>query len=83
MVDNGTGSAELERAAAGLEGASVLRLDENVGYGRAVNRAAREAQGEALVLLNDDSVVDPGYVGADRRSARSGRGRGDGGRGDA
>jgi GT2 family glycosyltransferase len=63
VVDNGTGSAELERAAAGLEGASVMRLDENLGYGRAVNRAARRAQGEALVLLNDDSVVDPGYVG--------------------
>ncbi|HEY1236932.1 MAG TPA: glycosyltransferase family 2 protein [Solirubrobacterales bacterium] len=63
VVDNGTGSAELDRVAAGLEGASVLRLDENLGYGRAVNRAARRAQGEALVLLNDDSVVDPGYVG--------------------
>jgi GT2 family glycosyltransferase len=62
VVDNGTGSAELERAAAGLEGASVLNLEENVGYGRAVNRAARRTEGEALVLLNDDSVVDPGYV---------------------
>jgi GT2 family glycosyltransferase len=62
VVDNGTGSADLERAAAALEGASVMRLNENLGYGRAVNRAARQAQGEALVLLNDDSVVDPGYV---------------------
>jgi GT2 family glycosyltransferase len=62
VVDNGTGSAELERATAELEGASVLRLGENLGYGRAVNRAAREAQGETLVLLNDDSIVDPGYV---------------------
>jgi GT2 family glycosyltransferase len=62
VVDNGTGSAELDRAAAGLEGASVLRLGENLGYGRAVNRAAQQAQSQALVLLNDDSVVDPGYV---------------------
>jgi GT2 family glycosyltransferase len=62
IVDNGTGSAELESAADGLEGASVLRLDENIGYGRAVNRAARRAQGESLVLLNDDSVVERGYV---------------------
>ena len=37
---------------------------ENLGYGRAVNRAARDAQGEVLVLLNDDSIVDPGYVDA-------------------
>jgi GT2 family glycosyltransferase len=62
LVDNGTGAPELERATEGLDGASVLRLDRNEGYGRAVNRAARKAQGEALVLLNDDSVVDPGYV---------------------
>jgi N-acetylglucosaminyl-diphospho-decaprenol L-rhamnosyltransferase len=62
VVDNGTGAAELEKAAERLKRASVLRLDRNHGYGRAINRAAREAQGEALVLLNDDSTVDPGYV---------------------
>ena len=62
VVDNGTGASELERATARLNDASVLRLDQNLGYGRAVNRAARDAQGEVLVLLNDDSVVDPGYV---------------------
>jgi N-acetylglucosaminyl-diphospho-decaprenol L-rhamnosyltransferase len=62
VADNGTGSAELERATAALDGARVLPLESNLGYARAVNRAARDAQGEALVLLNDDSVVDPGYV---------------------
>jgi GT2 family glycosyltransferase len=62
VVDNGTGSAELEEGAAALGSARVLRLDSNLGYARAVNRAAREARGEALVLLNDDSVVEPGYV---------------------
>lgn len=62
VADNGTGSAELEKAAAALDGARVLRLGSNLGYSRAVNRAARDAQGEALVLLNDDSVVEPGYV---------------------
>jgi GT2 family glycosyltransferase len=40
----------------------VIRLDRNAGYSRAVNLAAREATGEAIVLLNDDSVCDPGYV---------------------
>ena len=62
VVDNGTGAAQLEEAAAGLEGASVLRLEENAGYSRAVNMAARRAEGGALVLLNDDSTVDEGYV---------------------
>jgi GT2 family glycosyltransferase len=62
VADNGTGAAELDRAAAALDGAEVLRLESNLGYSRAVNRAARRAQGDALVLLNDDSAVDPGYV---------------------
>jgi GT2 family glycosyltransferase len=63
VVDNGTGSEELERAAASIDGGRVLRMEENLGYGKAVNRAAAQAQGEVLVLLNDDSTVDPGYVG--------------------
>ncbi len=62
VVDNGTGAPELDRAAGRLEGARVVRLETNLGYSRAVNRAAREAGGEALVLLNDDSLVDEGYV---------------------
>jgi N-acetylglucosaminyl-diphospho-decaprenol L-rhamnosyltransferase len=62
VVDNGTGSTQLDRAAAALDGARVLALGENQGYSRAVNRAAAQAQGETLVLLNDDSTVEPGYV---------------------
>ena len=64
VIDNGTGAMELERHTAKLDGASVLRFDENLGYGRAVNLAARYAHGDVLVLLNDDSVVEPGYVEA-------------------
>lgn len=62
VVDNGTGSAELAAATEGLDGGELLPLEENAGYSRAVNLAARRAQGDVLVLLNDDSVVDPGYV---------------------
>jgi GT2 family glycosyltransferase len=62
VADNGTGSDELRRAAASLQGAEVLSLESNLGYSRAVNLAAQRAQGEVLVLLNDDCVVAPGYV---------------------
>jgi N-acetylglucosaminyl-diphospho-decaprenol L-rhamnosyltransferase len=62
VIDNGTGSAELDRAAAEVECAHVLRLESNLGYSQAVNLAARRAEGDALVLLNDDSIVEPGYV---------------------
>jgi N-acetylglucosaminyl-diphospho-decaprenol L-rhamnosyltransferase len=62
VADNGTGSDQLRRAAAGHDGAQVLSLEENLGYGRAINRAAERAEGEILVLLNDDCLVSPGYV---------------------
>jgi GT2 family glycosyltransferase len=62
VVDNGTGSADLQRMTARFDGAELIRFPENLGYSRAVNQAARAAQGDVLVLLNDDSLVDPGYV---------------------
>ena len=62
VADNGTGAPELDEAVAALDEPRILRLESNLGYSRAVNLAAREARGEALVLLNDDCVVDPGYV---------------------
>jgi N-acetylglucosaminyl-diphospho-decaprenol L-rhamnosyltransferase len=62
VVDNGTASVELERSVSAIDGAELLRLPSNIGYSRAVNLAARSAQGDVLVLLNDDSVVDDGYV---------------------
>jgi GT2 family glycosyltransferase len=42
----------------------VIRLPENLGYSRAMNLGAREARGDALVLLNDDCWCEPGYVAA-------------------
>jgi N-acetylglucosaminyl-diphospho-decaprenol L-rhamnosyltransferase len=62
VVDNGSadpGIAGLGSPSAGVE---VIRMERNVGYTRAINVAASQARGEALVLLNDDCVCDPGYV---------------------
>jgi GT2 family glycosyltransferase len=47
---------------AGLEGVEVLRMETNSGFSRAVNAAVARAEGEALVLLNDDCVVDPDFL---------------------
>ena len=41
VVDNGTGDPELDRAAASLRGAELLRLDSNLGYSRATSAALR------------------------------------------
>jgi N-acetylglucosaminyl-diphospho-decaprenol L-rhamnosyltransferase len=62
VVDNGTGSGRLRESVSALDGGELISLPDNLGYSRAVNIAAREAQGDALVLLNDDCVVDEGYV---------------------
>ncbi|HEY7151407.1 MAG TPA: glycosyltransferase family 2 protein [Solirubrobacterales bacterium] len=64
VVDNGSADPELGRLAERFDGVRVIRLEHNAGYSRAVNIAAREAEGDALVLINDDCVCEPGYVGS-------------------
>jgi GT2 family glycosyltransferase len=44
------------------EFAEQLRLEENVGFGRAVNLAAARTEDDALVLVNDDCVCEPRFV---------------------
>jgi len=61
VVDNASGDPGLARLG-DRDGIEVVALERNEGFGRAVNRAARRAGGDALVVLNDDMVVAPGYV---------------------
>ncbi len=61
VVDNGSGDG-VGRTCAGIDGVEVVRLPENAGYTRAVNIGAKRADGDLLVLLNDDCVCDPGFV---------------------
>ncbi len=46
------------------EGARVVHSRVNLGFGRGSNRAARKATGEFLVLLNDDTEVQEGWLDA-------------------
>jgi N-acetylglucosaminyl-diphospho-decaprenol L-rhamnosyltransferase len=61
VVDNGSSGAAVSSACDGHQ-VEVVRLERNEGYSRAVNLAARRAAGDSLVLLNDDSSCDPGFV---------------------
>ena len=63
VVDNGSAD-RIGGLGSRFPGVEIIRLERNVGYSAAVNLAAREATGGALVLLNDDSVCDPEYVEA-------------------
>lgn len=63
IVDNASSdrtSALLDR----VEGATLIRNGDNEGFLLAVNRAAREARGDFLLLLNNDAVLLPGSLRA-------------------
>jgi GT2 family glycosyltransferase len=62
VVDNGSQDPGVARLGSRIAGVEVIRMEQNVGYTRAVNLAARQARGEAIVLLNDDCTCDQGYV---------------------
>lgn len=65
VVDNG-GDAETERvvAEATRNGRNVrfIRSGENLGFARAHNLAFREARGTFICALNQDVILDPGYL---------------------
>lgn len=47
-----------------LDGARVIRAPENLHFLRGVNRAAEDACGTYLLLLNNDTRVEPGAIRA-------------------
>ena len=64
VVDNASsdGSADLVRS--DFPEVTLVELPENVGFGRAVNAGVRAGHGDAIVLLNNDVLVAPGFVDA-------------------
>jgi N-acetylglucosaminyl-diphospho-decaprenol L-rhamnosyltransferase len=64
VVDNASADGTAEMVRARFPEARLVELDENVGFGRAVNAGVRAADGEAVVLLNNDVLVEPGFVRA-------------------
>lgn len=62
VVDNGSPGAAASRACEGHENVHAIRLEENAGFGRAVNLGVAQARGEAVVLVNDDCTCDPEFV---------------------
>ncbi len=62
VVDNASPDREVSAACEEFEFARAIEPGENLGFSRAVNLAAAEATGEALVLVNDDARYDPEFV---------------------
>ena len=68
VVDNASDDASGDEAE-GRPGVRLIRNDENVGFGRACNQAAREARGRHLVFLNFDCEPQDGWLDALVRAA--------------
>jgi N-acetylglucosaminyl-diphospho-decaprenol L-rhamnosyltransferase len=62
VVDNGSGDPELQALVNETHFATYVGFDRNLGYSRAVNEGAWRADGDTLILLNDDSACEPAYV---------------------
>lgn len=63
-VDNASQPSLVPLLRAHLPEASVVGLDENVGFGRACNLAVERAGGRYVLLLNPDAELLPGAIDA-------------------
>ena len=63
-VDNGSIDGTADALRANFPEIRCLHSETNLGFAKAVNRAARESTGEFLLLLNSDAVLKPGSLQA-------------------
>ena len=64
VVDNASEDGTVELVRERFPGVKLVPLSDNVGFGRAINTGVRAGTGEAVVLVNDDAIVAPGFVDA-------------------
>ena len=63
LVENGSADDSYERLEQSLPDCHLIRFEQNVGYGRAMNAGARVLPGSAYLLMNNDAFVHaPGSI---------------------
>ncbi len=62
VVDNGSTDGSPSMVATEYPEARLIALQENLGFARANNLAARLAEGRYLLLLNSDAAVEPDTI---------------------
>ncbi len=63
VTDNASGDGSADMVAERFPWARLVRNAENVGFGRAHNRALRGCEARHLLVLNADAAVEPGALG--------------------
>jgi len=63
VVDNASSDGSVALIESKFPAVSVIRLDENKGFGAAMNIALREARNDFVACLNNDTETDPGWLG--------------------
>jgi GT2 family glycosyltransferase len=64
VVDNGSSDRTVALVRERFANVRLVELPENLGFGPAINRALASAEGEILVLINNDVNVQPGFLSA-------------------
>jgi GT2 family glycosyltransferase len=62
VVDNGSSDRTSELVAERFPHVRVVALNENLGFGRAVNRGVEEAATDVVVLVNNDVLCPPDFL---------------------
>ena len=62
VVDNASSDGSLDLIESKFPEVRLIRLDENKGFGAAMNIGMREAQGEYVACLNNDTEVNPDWL---------------------
>ena len=63
VVDNGSADGTSEFVAAGYPEAILVRAPHNLGFAGGNNLGILNARGNVVLLLNDDTEPDPGWLG--------------------
>ena len=64
MIDNGSTDGSYELLAAKFPQVETIRFEENTGFCKAVNAGIGKAKTEYIILLNNDTIVEQGFVEA-------------------
>jgi N-acetylglucosaminyl-diphospho-decaprenol L-rhamnosyltransferase len=62
VVDNASTDGTVEMVAEEFPHVRLVRNEQNLGFGGAVNRGAAEAETSVLVLVNNDVVCEPEFI---------------------